>query len=654
MKKTAEILCVIVLLLLVHSCKKENKPPTINSIQFNPTEIITNSVVTLTATATDPEGDNLSYTWNCPKGTFTNTTGQSVNWTAPTDAGTYQITVTVNDGKNTVSQTSNVVVLPAIGSLSVNSTPSGANIFIDGVDTKKITPSNFNDMPLGIKIISVTKTGYLSNKDTIAVSIKYKKTSTISFTLVAKANISGNVYYAGTKIPVSGVTITISNKTFTTSTTGSYGISEIASGNEVITASKPDYDPFSKSLVLSSGDNTLNIEMTSGIYTNTITGTVKTSIGTIISGVIVYLLNEDGSSTNIHDQTDASGKYQLPAVPQGQRQIKFSKQRFVDDQKIVFVSNASRTFDEVLNANLITPFDPVLSLSQNGDNQIKWSSSFGPELMGFNLYRSSTLNGNYIKINSSLITTITNPSINGYIYYDDRNYDIYSENYYKISAVNTNSYEGPFSNNVLFPFVSFKVQDIDLNNYNVIKIGNQLWMASNLQTTKFNDGLSIQYLSSDTISSYYWYNNDINYKNTYGAHYNWYAVNTGKLCPTDWHVPSDAEWDILITYLAGNAGGKLKESGTAHWITTNTNASNSTGFTALPGGSSAHYAGTHFYHEIGEWGNWWSSSWSFYWSGTYGRLKFGIYYYIRNDWDVVIKDNDDKPMGMSVRCMKDI
>jgi hypothetical protein len=140
MKKSAEILSVILLSMLIYSCKKENKPPVINNIQFNPTEIITNSVVTLTATATDPEGDNLSYTWNCPKGTFISTTGQSVNWTAPTDAGTYQITVTVNDGKNTVSQTSNIVVLPAIGSLSVNSTPSGANIFIDGIDTKKLTP----------------------------------------------------------------------------------------------------------------------------------------------------------------------------------------------------------------------------------------------------------------------------------------------------------------------------------------------------------------------------------------------------------------------------------------------------------------------------------------------------------------------------------
>ncbi|MDR0517038.1 MAG: fibrobacter succinogenes major paralogous domain-containing protein, partial [Fibromonadaceae bacterium] len=68
--------------------------------------------------------------------------------------------------------------------------------------------------------------------------------------------------------------------------------------------------------------------------------------------------------------------------------------------------------------------------------------------------------------------------------------------------------------------------------------------------------------------------------------YNWYAVNTGKLAPKGWHIPSDEEWKILADYLGGEnvAGGKMKEAGTAHWLDPNTGATNSSGFTALPAG----------------------------------------------------------------------
>jgi uncharacterized protein (TIGR02145 family) len=653
MKKLFFIIGTIGFSFLCYSCKKENKPPNITEIQVNPTEIITNSVVFFTALAVDPEGDNLEYSWNCSTGTFKTTTGQSVEWAAPSSSGTVNINLTVSDGTNSVKDTKSINIRTSIGNLSVNSTPSGANILMDGVDTKKITPANFTDLETGIKIISVTKTGYLPYKDTISVNIQYKKTSIANFTLIPVANITGNVYYAGTKIPVSGVTISIYNKTFTTSSTGSYNITEIVSGNVVLSATKPDYDQYSKTITLNSGDNTVNIEMTSGIYTNTITGYVKTSIGTTISGVTVYLLNENNTNTNIYDQTDASGNYQLPAVPQGPRKIAFSRQGFVNDQKLIFVSNASRIFDEVLVANLISPADPVISLNIQGNNQIKWTSGYGPELMGFNIYRSSTPNGNYVKINSSLITLLTNPPINGVMFFDDHNYDIYSENYYKLYAVNTNSYEGPSSQYVMFPFISFKIQDIDLNYYNVVKIGTQIWMAENLKTTRLNNGQSITYLSLDTISSYFWYNNDINYKNSYGAHYNWYAVNTGMLCPISWHVPNETEWSTLITFIGGPgiAGGKLKETGIDHWIAPNIEATNSSSFTALPGGRSDHVY-WHYYEGIGLEGYWWSSTYTYMWrSGSYWN-KEGRYHHISNSSSLIDGSVLDLNWAISVRCVK--
>lgn len=136
------------------------------------------------------------------------------------------------------------------------------------------------------------------------------------------------------------------------------------------------------------------------------------------------------------------------------------------------------------------------------------------------------------------------------------------------------------------------VKDIDGNKYKTIKIGTQIWLSENLKTTTYNDGTAIPLVKNYdawaelSTQAYCWYNNDSTNKEVYGALYNWYAVNTKKLCPEGWHVPSDEEWTELRTYLGdkGNAGLALKESGTSHWKSPNSDASNTTGFTGLPGG----------------------------------------------------------------------
>jgi uncharacterized protein (TIGR02145 family) len=139
------------------------------------------------------------------------------------------------------------------------------------------------------------------------------------------------------------------------------------------------------------------------------------------------------------------------------------------------------------------------------------------------------------------------------------------------------------------------VTDADGNKYSAVEIGTQVWMGENLRTTSYRTGSAIPLVTDGTAwfnlttPGYCWYNNDANNKNIYGGIYNWYAVNTGNLCTSGWHAPSNAEWDVLETYLGGDliAGGMLKEAGTAHWISPNTSADNSTGFTALPGGERA-------------------------------------------------------------------
>jgi uncharacterized protein (TIGR02145 family) len=140
-----------------------------------------------------------------------------------------------------------------------------------------------------------------------------------------------------------------------------------------------------------------------------------------------------------------------------------------------------------------------------------------------------------------------------------------------------------------FKFIA--CSDIDTNNYSVVQIGSQIWMAENLKTTKYYDGKPIPNVTDSyswsglTSPAYCWYNNDIGFKDTYGALYNWYSINTGNLCPSGWHVPSSAEWTTLIAFLSGAsvAGSHMKETGTTHWSGPN-NADNSSGFSALPAG----------------------------------------------------------------------
>ncbi len=160
----------------------------------------------------------------------------------------------------------------------------------------------------------------------------------------------------------------------------------------------------------------------------------------------------------------------------------------------------------------------------------------------------------------------------------------------------------------------YTVTDIDSNVYNTVIIGTQTWMTENLKTTKFNDSTAIPLVTDNTAWSnltspgHCWFDNDeASYKAIYGALYNWYSVNTGKLCPTGWHVPTDSEWKTLTDYLGGEsvAGGKLKEAGTMHWVSPNIGATNESGFTALPGGLRFMWGR---FEDAGFIAYWWSST----------------------------------------------
>jgi len=195
------------------------------------------------------------------------------------------------------------------------------------------------------------------------------------------------------------------------------------------------------------------------------------------------------------------------------------------------------------------------------------------------------------------------------------------------------------------------VTDADGNVYTAKTIGTQVWMIKNLQTTKYNDGTAIPLITDNnewfnlTTPAYCWYDNDLDTNgNTYGALYNWHAVNTGKLCPTGWHVPSDAEWTVLTDFLDGEgvAGGKLKEMGYSHWEVPNEGATNQYGFTALPGGLRLDIGS---FNYLGYYGFWWSAS--EYDTGNSWNRKMSFSNKISE------RIHATKRIASSVRCVKD-
>jgi uncharacterized protein (TIGR02145 family) len=222
---------------------------------------------------------------------------------------------------------------------------------------------------------------------------------------------------------------------------------------------------------------------------------------------------------------------------------------------------------------------------------------------------------------------------------------------YHVRAYATNSVGTGYGADKTFTSDPATITDRDGNVYDVIRIYTQLWIKQNLKTTKFSDGTLITQVTDNTAWSnlatqaYCWYNNDAaTYKPLYGALYNWYAVSSGKLCPTGWHVPSDAEWLTLSTNLGGDvaAGGMLKEEGTLHWASPNTAATNETDFTALPGG---YRTDTGQFDNFGTYGFWWTSTLN---TGT----STSFYRKLQYDNSKLFRNLSDNKFGMSVRCMK--
>ncbi|HPF01964.1 MAG TPA: FISUMP domain-containing protein [Bacteroidales bacterium] len=217
---------------------------------------------------------------------------------------------------------------------------------------------------------------------------------------------------------------------------------------------------------------------------------------------------------------------------------------------------------------------------------------------------------------------------------------------------------------VSFNFIACK--DGSGNTYPVVNIGSakgepvnygpgeekgvQIWMAENLKTSIFNDGTAISNVtggaawSTSTGPAWCWYNNT---PGDYGMLYNWHAVETKKLCPAGFRVPTDEEWQALVQYLGGAmaAGGKLKETGNAHWADPNSGATNSSGFSAFGGGWRNAADGS--FTEL--------QSSGYYWTSTMVNITNACYRCMLSSGSAIYgyMSEVDQKFGFSVRCIKE-
>jgi uncharacterized protein (TIGR02145 family) len=187
-------------------------------------------------------------------------------------------------------------------------------------------------------------------------------------------------------------------------------------------------------------------------------------------------------------------------------------------------------------------------------------------------------------------------------------------------------------------------------NYETVKIGNQTWMKKNLDVTTYRNGDPIPQVSDPKkwaelkTGAWCYFDNDSSHGRIYGKLYNWYAVNDPRgLAPEGWHLPGDKDWNALDSSLGGYeiAGGKMKETGTSHWLAPNKGATNKSGFTGLPGGY--RYLNGKFY-DLGASASWWNTEEA----SAESAWAHGLSY----ESEIAGADGGYKQNGFSVRCVK--
>ncbi|MFY9124738.1 MAG: fibrobacter succinogenes major paralogous domain-containing protein, partial [Bacteroidales bacterium] len=337
-------------------------------------------------------------------------------------------------------------------------------------------------------------------------------------------------------------------------------------------------------------------------------------------------------------------------------QLKFTG--YVSGDYISITDNPTTSQEYIFDINHMVPTTPTAGTHITDEDQIEWhwntvADADGYKYNAVNDYTSATDNGTSTSYTQTGLACETN-------------YTLYVWAYNSCGTSSSLELNEQTSDCPSSFICGTSTVTYDGVTYNTVQIGSQCWLKENLRTTKYNDNSSIPEVTdastwtSTTSGAYCCYDNNPSNCDTYGALYNWYAVNTGKLCPSGWHVPSDAEWTTLTDYLSANStywcgsnSSYIAKSlaSTTSWNSSTTtcavgndlSANNSTGFSALPGGYRYYSDGS--FDGLGGCGYWWSST-EYDGSKAWNRNLGFIY-------AIVYRDNGSKRYGFSVRCLRD-
>ncbi len=471
----------------------------------------------------------------------------------------------------------------------------------------------------------------------------YKVDGTASIEVVQSANLEGFVYYAGTSIPVPGVTVSINDVSFTTNESGQFILQNIAVGDAEIVASKLNFNPYSKIITINGNTNFFNIEMTTDTYAHSVSGFISDENDNKIAGVLVLVLNPDGSFSNLQTNSDSTGYFQLQSVPQGTRSITFEKEGYHLFQAGILISNNDYDYNVKLESLKISGnildyegnsiSGAVIAVLKSDDSQTNFTTTSGET--GFYQLKNVPQGKWILVIEKEGYATEESEIIvsynNGLFGYDVKLFTTFTDNR-------------------------------DNKKYKIVRIGDQVWMAENLA---YLPAVSPATIGSGNEPFYYVFNyngTDINIAKTkdnyltYGVLYNWPAALTA--CPNGWHLPSKEEWSELALFLSSNGYGygdgwdhiakslAAKTKWHSHSIEGSIGfdleSNNSSGFSALPGGFRNSFVN---FSDIGLQGNWWSAT---EFDTNYVWLR-GLYYSdFRFSEGYVTKDH-----GVCIRCLQD-
>lgn len=304
--------------------------------------------------------------------------------------------------------------------------------------------------------------------------------------------------------------------------------------------------------------------------------------------------------------------------------------------ELSFPTNAASaptvTTNPVTNVNVTAATSGGNVTQDNGsavtDRGVCWNTSGNPTISG-----SRTSSGSGTGSYSINITGLNN----GTVYY--------------VRAFATNNIGTSYGEQLRF---STSIEDIEDNVYRTVLIGTQLWMQSDLKTTRYNTGGSIPNITESadwitmTTPGYCWYENLSSYGATYGILYNWYTVATGNLCPSGWHVPTDTEFKTMELYLGVSAGEidltdwRGSDQGSEMKSSTGWDGTNASGFSALPGGYRRADSGN--FYALGVLTYWWTASEYDGSTATYRLLE--------NGYSGIFRNATSKRGGKFIRCIK--